>query len=344
MSRSPISIDERRNLTVWDGRNAGHYEVYYLKFNLPEERLAFWLRYTLTAPLPGKGTPVTELWGIAFDASDPSRNQGFKDTFPATPDAIGRDGFRLRAGEAWIDQGGCAGALGRDDPEGGLRWNLSFQPDGPGFEHFPHQWMYRARLPKTKVKAPLLSMAVSGSVEWRGVRHPIENAHGHQAHIWGSKHAEAWAWCNCNAFENAPGVVFEALSARIALGPVISPNLTVLLLRTPEKEYRFNAIPCWLRNRSDYDLSHWAMLARNPFYRLEARVSNTVDNMVGVTYRDPDGETRVCHNSKLADLDVTLLQRKRGVWVEKHRFHCHEQAAFEVVGRHADPRVPVRIV
>ncbi len=340
---TPLSCEERSNLAVWDGQSPGHYEVWYLKLNIPDERLAFWLRYTITSSLPGIGEPVVELWGIAFDAANPSRNQGFKETFPASPEAIGRQGFRLLAGEAWIDQHGCAGSLGKSSPEGGLEWRLTFHPDGPGFQHFPHDWMYQRKLPKTKVKAPLLSMAMDGSVHCWGKTYNFKGMRGHQAHIWGSKHAEGWAWCNCNAFEDAPGAVFEALSARIALGPLISPDLTVLMLRTPEKEYSFNKMSLWLRNSSKYDLSHWHMEARQGLYRLEADISNTIQNMVGVTYRDPDGETRVCHNSKLADLEVKLYERCGRRWTEKQRFYSKEQAAFEVVERKADPQVPVLI-
>ena len=184
-------------------------------------------------------------------------------------------------------------------------------------------------------------MKLAGTIRWRGEEYELKSVPGHQAHIWGSQHAEEWAWANCTDFPGAPDAVLEALSARIALGPFVSPDLTLAVLRLDGRQHSFNAVPGWLTQRSSYDLPGWHLVASQGASRIEVRISNRPEQMVGVTYRDPDGSTRVCHNSKLADVTVDLFRRRFGLWWHERRLESRGRTAFEVVRRAADPRVRV---
>jgi len=338
MDPRPSLLDNR---LVWDGR-PGHYEVWYLKLNLPELGRAFWLRYTLLAPARGQGAPCGQLWAVGFDAHDPSRNEAFRETFALGPRTFGHQtpGLLLRLGEAELRQDGCSGSLGDGGREHGLSWDLRFTPDGPSLRHFPRP-LYRLPLPRTKLLAPYPSMRLTGFVRWQGKLHRLTAVPGHQAHLWGSEHAERWAWAHCNLFSTGTPALCEALAARVRLGSGVSPDLTLAWLRVDGRTYRFDRPDRWLRQRSQYDLTGWELVAQQAGYRLEARITNRLANVVAVTYRDPDGSTRVCHNSKLADLALELSQRHGGGWVSRHRLDGPGCCAFEVVQRDADPRVPL---
>jgi hypothetical protein len=339
-----VHRNEEDNLTRWDGARAGHYEVYYLKFNDLERARAYWLRYTMLAPQAGVGEPVCELWAVAFDLAQPGRNYARKLTLPAGELSFGRAPFYFSVGPHRLEHGACRGELGGG--AGKIVWNLRFAPDPrPTFRHFPLRAMYDLPLPKTKVLAPNLSLRVSGELTAFGERRELHDLPGHQAHIWGTKHAVRWAWANCNVFQNTPApVVFEALSAQIAVGPVTLPHLSLCALRIGDEEYVFNRPAGLLRASSRYDLRLWELTADDGRRRLRAAIRNDPRHMVGVTYRDPDGETRVCNNSKLADMTVTLEERRGREWVGNYRFEsAPHTVAYEVVGPRPHPGVRVLI-
>ena len=338
-------VNERDNLTRWVRGQQGHYEVYYLKFNDAKQHRAFWLRYTLTAPKSPKEKPVAELWAIAFDAKDPTKNYAHKRSWPIEALEFGVNRFFFDIDGHRLTHEGCSGQLGNGDNR--IAWDITFEPDPlPTFRHFPRQAMYSMKLPKTKVLAPNLSMKVSGVVNAFGDTMVLKSAPGHQAHIWGSQHARQWAWANCNMFEDTEKpVCFEALSAQIAIGPVNIPHLTLCALRVGDEEYLFNTPADLLRSESSYDLRSWHLHAEHKDLRLEAVIENDPARMVGVTYTDPDGSTRICNNSKQADMRLTLQRREGDGWTTIHSLHSLPcGVAYEVVGPEAHPDVTVKIL
>ena len=185
-------------------------------------------------------------------------------------------------------------------------------------------------------------MNVGGRVRWNGREFRFSAARGHQAHIWGAKHAERWAWGNCNDFDGDKAV-FEALSARIRLGGAESPDMTIAALRLDGREHLFNQTRRWFLNRTRYDVESWEMSAVRDGMRLDACFTNRTDRTAGVIYSDPDGDTRICCNSKLADLTVDLYRRHWGFWTKIRHLECKGRAAYEVAQREADPRVKILI-
>ena len=336
--------NEADNLTRWVRGQRGHYEVYYLKFNDVKRHRAYWLRYTLLAPVRAKDRPVAEVWAIAFDATDPARNYAHKRTLPIEALEFGVNRFFFDIDGQRLVHDGCSGQLGGGDDR--IAWDITFEPDPlPTFRHFPGKAMYRTGLPKTKVLAPNLNMKVSGVVTAFGETMVLKNVPGHQAHIWGTKHANHWAWANCNMFEGSDSpAVFEALSAQVSFGPLTVPHLTLCALRRGTEEYLFNTPADLLRTDSDYDLKQWRLVARHDDLRLEAVIDNDPRRMVGVTYTDPDGGTRVCNNSKQASMRLHLERLQGETWTTVHRMHSLPHGvAYEVVGPEADPEVAVKI-
>jgi len=336
--------NESDNLTRWTRDQRGHYEVYYLKFNDAKHHRAYWLRYTLSAPASTKEKPVAEVWAIAFDAKDPSRNYAHKRTWPIEALEFGVNRFFFDIDGQRLGHDGCTGQLGNGDNR--IAWDITFEPDPrPTFRHFPRAAMYSMKLPKTKVLAPNLSMTVSGVVTAFGETMVLKAAPGHQAHIWGTQHARQWAWANCNMFENCDvPVVFEALSAQVAIGPLAMPHLTLCALRVGEEEYLFNTPADLLRSESSYDLRSWQIHAEHKDLRLEAVIDSDPKRMVGVTYTDPDGSLRICNNSKQATMRLHLQRREGDSWTTVHQLHSLPYAvAYEVVGPEAHPDVAVKI-
>ncbi len=335
-----MTDSEHGNLPVWDGRERGRYEVWFLKLNHLAGGTALWLRYTFLSPQEGKGDPVGEVWGIFFDARDPKRNLALKDTFSAATATLGRGPFSIRLGDNEITNASARGALRRNAEE--IRWDLTWEPNPQTFEPFPIEAMYRGPIPKTKWNSPNLDVRMRGVFSVRGDTYVCDGEPGQQSHLWGTKSADQWAWAHCNAFEEG-GAVFEGISARIRLGPVKSPSLTMLHLRSEGELYLFNSLTQLITNKSIAGIERWSFSAENERYRLHGTVTANLADFVGVKYTDPDGEALSCHNTKVASCEVALEEPTGGAWFPIAKYVSRSTTAFEWVSRTPDPRVEMRI-
>src|SRR5205085_2572899 len=86
-------------------------------------------------------------------------------------------------------------------------WNLTWLPAPQIHLHYPRA-LYRSSRVTTKACSPNLNVPLRGTIkaigpgtggvqrEWSFDGDPAD-----QTHVWGSKHAHAWVWSHCNAFE-----------------------------------------------------------------------------------------------------------------------------------------------
>ncbi|MDP8256156.1 MAG: tocopherol cyclase family protein [Candidatus Alcyoniella australis] len=297
---------ERANLLRWDGESRGAYEVYYLKFNHPQSRTAYWLRYTLTSPLTAVGEPYCELWGIFFNAADPSNNFALKDRFAIDRLRWERDRLDLRMADAQLTGNSCSGELVRAEQGLSLRWNLRFDSALPAFRHFPTELMYRAKLPKTKVIAPHEHALFRGWIEVCGRRIELDGVPGQQTHIWGSQHGLRWAWGHCNMFDQDPDAIWEGLHAQVKLGTLTSPPMKLFYVRCNGRDYKFNSLRQLVSNDSRWELGKWSFEARGPEAVARGEITSRFEDLICVTYMDPDGSNLWCNNSKVARIDLEL--------------------------------------
>ena len=335
-----ITEKERDEIIRWDGSKRGWYEVYYLKWNDPASRTAFWVRYTMTSPTPAKGDPYCELWGIFFDVDRPERNFAVKDRFRRELFHWDRDRFHIGVSEAELAFRSAHGKIADKKTGHELEWDLRFDSDTPSFHHFPHERMYGGRFPKTKVLSPHQFCKFSGEVVADGRRISFSDAPGQQTHIWGTKHALRWAWGHCNLFEEDKGAIWEGLDSQIKIGPFPSPRLKMFYLRYKGREYLFNGLVKLFSNASKWELGRWSFSAGCKDLRMTGAVACLDDEMVAVTYTDPDGEKLWCNNSKVATIKIDLFEPGGDKIGELNSDHG---SAAEFVDRRIYDRVPVRI-
>ncbi|NMC71926.1 MAG: hypothetical protein GYA57_17965 [Myxococcales bacterium] len=328
---------ERDNRTVWDGRREGWYEVYYLKLNHRASGTAAWIRYTLLVPLPHRGVPVAELWAIAFDARDPSRNLALKRSRPLDPTAIRRDPFAFAVGDARLEHSSARGAL--EGPAGRLQWDLAWNPPYETFRPFPYDAMYRWPLPKTKWLVPNQDVAFRGVLTWNDRVLECTGEPGQQSHLWGTQHADRWVWGHANLWADGADASFECLTSRLRFGPVPTPDLTLLLLRLDGRWRRLNALWRAPLHRVRIDPPNYLFEAAGDGLRLRGIASARLADLVGVEYTDPDGSHLWCYNTKVADLSLEVRD-ERG---RQRTLRADRTFALEFVQRERDPRIPVRI-
>ena len=300
---------------------ASHVESWFMKTSEPSGRRAFWARHTVFVQ-PGL-PPVAEVWAIAFDRARghlalKSSVPLFDARFAERALDVAVDGCTLT-----LDRGSGALASGR----GGVRWDLALGPPlAAPIQHLTPRLLYRDGIPPLmKLVTPLSHATATGtiSVERGGAvgkgngedvdAWSIEGWPAMIGHNWGRRHAELYAWTHANAWD-VDGLVFEGVSARVRVGPMLSPMLTAAFVRFRGRSWDLHRPRALTQNRGVVSLRRWEMTGRGGGGGREDDLvvrcdfAAETDDMVGLHYPNPNRTMTYCLNSKLARarLELTL--------------------------------------
>jgi hypothetical protein len=330
-------VPERWNTLQWDGQS-GHYEVYYLTLTDPGTGVGFWIRYTMVAPLPETGEEATcSLWFMAMDPADPTRNVGEKVSYPVSSLKSQAQPFELAIEGSVLTDQGMSGSLERDGAR--YAWDLSWQPRLPAYGHV-HPALRALKVAKTILFLPHPDVEVSGWIDIAGRRIDIKRARGGQAHLWGAKHATRWAWVHCSDFTGTDGTArgdtfVDGVSVFVPrFGRELGPN-TPVVARIGGQDLLSISPLAVQRNPSEFGLDRWRFEARSSRRKLVGSVTARKEDLVGVTYHDPDGELAYCYNTEVADMRLELFERpsRRSDWRKLDELTSDGRAHFEYAQR-----------
>jgi hypothetical protein len=339
--------DERWNALQWNGR-PGHYEVYYLTLTDPGTGVGFWIRYTMVAPMADTGEDATcSIWFMAMDPEDPSWNVGEKVSFPVSDLSADANPFALRVHDASLTDRGMAGAIETDGRR--IAWDLEWQPTLPAYGHV-HPALRAAKIAKTILFLPHPDVEVMGTIQIGGRRIELSGARGGQAHLWGSKHANRWAWVHCSDFSGADGQArrdsfIDGVSVYVPrFGREVGPS-TPVVGRVGGSDLLFTSPLTVMTNKSEFDLTHWRLEVRAGRRKLVGEVSARKEDLVGVTYHDPDGDLAYCYNTEVADMRLELFGRDglRGPWRKLDELSSDGRAHFEYAQREPIEDVELKV-
>lgn len=331
------------NALRWDGK-PGHYEVYYLSATDRASGLGLWIRYTMVAPLAGtREEPTCSLWFMAMDPADPSRNVGIKESWPVDRLVARTDPFRLVIGDAVLTDEGMRGSVGD------ARWDLSWAPNAEAHRHV-HPLLERAKIAKTVLVLPHADLEVSGTASIRGREVRLDGARGGQAHLWGSKHASRWAWVHCNDFETLDGepragAFVDGVSVYVPrFRREIGPN-TPVVGRFDGRDFAAIGPLAVTRAPSLFSLTSWRFEVHDGDVRLVGEVDAGRDDLVGVTYHDPDGDLAYCYNSEVATMRLQVYDKGGAAtgWTLRETLVSPGRAHFEYAQREPVEGLPLSV-
>jgi hypothetical protein len=316
------------------GQPEGHYESYYLRANEPGGARALWIRYTLFNPEKRPDDALGELWAIAFDGE--RGHVAVKSEFPLRDCALPGKAFTLRIGAAELD----SGALRGEARSGGHRiaWDLRYAGGQEPLLFMPRA-RYDAAFPvaKSVVSRPLARF--EGTLQVDDVTWTVAQWPGSQNHNWGRRHTDRYAFGQVCGFEGAPDSFLEVASARVRVGPVLTPTLTPLVLRHGGCEYAITALGKALRARGARRGFDWRFGSRTRGVRIAGRIQAEARDFVALRYYNPPGGVKICLNTKIARCELDL----RHADGRRERLVSARGALFEILGDAGDPRVPVVI-
>ncbi|MFA5940873.1 MAG: hypothetical protein WC809_16065 [Sinimarinibacterium sp.] len=301
MSGASVSAIDWHGARYRPGQTQGHYESWFLRANHPQRKQAFWIRYTLFSPKDRPQDAIGELWCVASDG-ERGRLYAGKREVPIADCAFASRGLDVRIGSAQLKSGELTGDVAAPHA---MRWNLRYAGGGAPAVFLPERY-YDAPFPKAKAVTPRPFVRFSGTLVVDGETWAIDDWIGSENHNWGSKHTDTYAWGQVVGFDNAPDAFLELITARIKLGPVWTPRLTILLLRLDGHDHRLNTIWQGLRAQGRWDYFHWAFDSAAPGIRIHGHISATPQDFVGLTYYNPPGGSHTCLNSKIAACAVTV--------------------------------------
>jgi hypothetical protein len=299
-------LSEQDNLPAWDG-GRGHYEAWYLTFADPVAGTGYWIRYTLHAP--DRGDPEARLWFARFDRERPDRTLGMNRGHPIAAYRPEPAAFEVRIGDALLRSGHLTGGLAGGGHD--VAWDLEFEAGGPTYRMLPSA-MYRGRLAPSKPYVPNPDTRFTGTITVDGETASVEGVPGQQGHVYGSRHAERWAWAQCNDLAGEPETVLVALCAQGRRGPILTPHTTFVGIRRGGEWIRLSRIS----RRKEWSLGTWRLQAANRRYRLDGTIRVEPDRLIRADYVDPGGARRYCHNSEVSSCHLRLLERRAGGFEE----------------------------
>ncbi|HYZ68893.1 MAG TPA: hypothetical protein VE666_14015 [Mycobacterium sp.] len=308
---------------------APYYESRYIRANHPELPQALWLRETLL--LPTAGDPVADVWVIVFDP-DGAGNRALKQPYPLAAADYQYDNWTARIGATSIDDRSAQGVVTGGNRS--ARWDLRITAGSDDAVKLLTERAYKARVPtaKTTVRHPLAQF--DGQVELDEIRLVLDGWTGSVNHNWGTRHTPAYAFGQVCGFDDAPESSLEIVTARAAIGPILTPATTLFVFRHAGQEFAVRSILGSLQTHGRYRPFSWAFGGRVRDQMIEGELVAEPADVIGLTYTDTDGGSKYCYNSAIATSRVQMA----GKAFERGELVATRRAMFEILTdtRHDD--------
>lgn len=319
------------------GMAGGHYESFFLRANHPERPLAFWIRHTVFSPKGRPADALGELWAIVFDG-EARQCVAVKHEVPIGECRFAGDASpAVQVAGAVLDGAGAQGTATSDGHT--IGWTLAMRGEPRPLLLLPPA-MYEARLPRAKSLVPVPLAVFDGQLTVDGRRIDVAGWVGSQNHNWGSRHTDHYAWGQVAGFDGQPETFLEVATARLRLGPLWTPPMTLLVLRHAGREHRLNATRLALRARSRLSYFAWSFATGNDDVTIDGSIEAPRWAMVGLRYYNPPGGEKHCLNTKIARCRLVIADRRTGTTETLHTAH---RAAFEILTDDRDHGVTIAV-
>jgi hypothetical protein len=316
-------------------------KVWYLKLNDPESHRALWLRFTAHSSDNGFSQNA-EIWAIFFerDKSQDVSKIAVKNTFGIESFSENpSDGLR-------IDQ--CS--LHQNKTEGkiyskgnSVEWNLSFIAGRQSSFQIIPKFLLGTKLVKNSIYTPYEELYFSGTTLINGKLIHWNQAPGMLGSFEGPNKGHSWVWGQCNSFVDSMGrpaqFLFEGLSVKTKLGPLVSPSLSSFYFYYKDQNYYFNTLRDFINIRSKSTLNEWRFRAERGDLSFRGVINAEYKDFAGLTFEDTNGSYLYCSNSKLAMMQIFIYRRGK----LEATYSAPGTAGFEIVSRNKNPYVPLLI-
>jgi hypothetical protein len=262
-------------------------------------------------------------------------NRALKEPYPIDAANYEYDNWTARIGATSIDDRSAQGVVTGGNRS--ARWDLRITPGSEDAVKLLTERAYRARIPsaKTTVRHPLAQF--DGQVELDDARLVLDGWTGSVNHNWGTRHTPAYAFGQVCGFDEAPDSSLEIVTARAAIGPVLTPAATLFVFRHAGQEFAVRSILGTLQTHGRYQPFAWAFGGRVGDQMIEGELVAEPADVIGLTYTDTDGGSKYCYNSAIATCRVQVA----GKAFERGELKATRRAMFEILTDERHAQVPL---
>jgi hypothetical protein len=321
------------------GQRKGHYESYFLRANHPERPLAFWIRYTVFNPDGHPEKALGELWAVYFNG-EASSTTAVKKELHIGQCSFSRSDLNVSVGDAFLHKDWLKGSASSRNHT--ISWDLKYGGDSLPVFPLPMN-MYSGNFPKAKLCVPLPMARFSGTLEVDGNPVKIENWIGSQNHNWGSKHTDLYAWGQVAGFDNSPDSFLEVATARVKMGPVWTPRMTLITLRHKGKEYKLNKVLQTIAAEGRFIYFDWCFASSDEDVDIRGRMHAPKELFAGLNYYNPPGGSKHCLNSKLAACELRITYKRGDNQGVSELLYTKHRAAFEILTDLRDHGIVIQV-
>jgi hypothetical protein len=306
---------------------AGQYESFYLRAAHPSQPLGIWIRYTVHKRAGEE--PKGSLWFTLFDGeADGPTAVKVIEPGPRVPDG----GYIGIAGATF----GPAHVAGR---AGDASWDLRYTPAADPLFHLPRDWMYTAKLPRTKTLSPAPAALYSGTVTVGDRTIELDSWPGMVGHNWGAEHAERWVWMHGIGFEGREEDTWiDAAIGRIKVGPLTTPWMGNGGISIAGVRYRLGGIEKTRGIKVNERPTRCDFVIPGEGIIVRGKVESAPKNFVGWVYADPAGPEHNTVNCSIADMELTVTRDGEPDLVLATR----SGATYELGMRETDHGIPLQ--
>ena len=312
------------NLTRFHNQTKGHYESFFLRANHPTRPLAFWIRYTLFSPKGHPENNIGELWATFFNG-ETNQHIVVKQEYPLNNCLFDTRDFNIQIGNAKLSSRSFQGSI--ESKGNKLEWDMTFDGDSFPLLLLPLN-LYKGKFPAAKSLVSFPLARFNGSLFVNDEKINIADWVGSQNHNWGLKHTDLYAWGQVAGFDSHPNSFLEVATAKLKLGPVWTPPITLIVLRHNQKEYALNELTQGLKAHGKFEYFTWEFKSQTKYVEIEGEISAPRSAFIGLNYYNPPGGNKYCLNSKIGQCKLQFKDKSNGkieILETKHR------AAFEIL-------------
>ncbi len=274
---------------------SGMYESFYLRAVSPDEPVGAWLRYTVHKR-PGEDARGS-LWCTVFDAA---RGRPFMDKLTTGSPRAGA-GAWISIADAQLGAERAEGAFGK------ARWSLRYSSQEDELRHLPRAWMYRAKLPRTKLTSPAPDARFEGTLEIDGrPALTLDGWRGMVGHNWGAEHAEHWIWLHGVGFGEDDSAWLDVALGRIRVAGRLTPWIANGAFSQGGVRTRLGGL---VRRKVNVDEGERGCLLEIPGeggVLVRARAQVPGESAAGWRYADPDGGAHEVLNCSVCSLELDV--------------------------------------
>ena len=311
---------------------AGHYESFYIKTCRPGGGQGIWIRHTVHKR-PGQ-EPNASIWFTLFDAESPGP-RATKMTVPSA-ELSSPVGSWIRVADAEIGPGRAHGSI--ETAALSASWELTFEGSAKPCRYLPADWLYDARVPRTKFEAPYPDARFSGTMRVNGEKLDLSAWPGMIGHNWGTEHAERWVWLEGTGFEGAGETYFDTGAARIKLGPVRSPWIAAGMLLLDGEAHQLGGFGRIRSSKISETSTTCEFVLPGDDLEVHGWIGAPAKDFVGWVYADPKGPEHNVVNCSIADLEL-MIERKGH---SPRRLSLAGGGAYEFGMRETDHGIPIQ--